>query len=114
MTPKDTARGLAWFGIGLGLVELVAPRAVARATGLQGHANVIRLYGLREAASGAVMLAARDPQAWLWTRVLGDALDGALLASRFGPSNPRRGRALVATLVVSPVVALDVMHAEAP
>ena len=114
MTPKDIASGLAWFGIGLGVVELVAPRSVARATGLEGHAKVIRLYGLREITSGAVMLAARDPQAWLWTRVLGDALDGALLASRLGADNPHRERTLLSTLAVAPVVALDVAYARMP
>lgn len=30
---EKVARGLAWFGIGLGLAELLAPRTVARAAG---------------------------------------------------------------------------------
>ena len=114
MTPKEIARGLAWFGIGLGVAELLAPHEVARAAGLDGHEGVIRAYGLREIASGLVMLAADDPQRWLWTRVVGDALDVALLSSRLGPSNPHRTRTLIAALAVSPVVLLDALYAEAP
>ena len=114
MTSKDIARGLAWFGIGLGVAELLAPRRVARAAGLQGHETLVALYGLREIVAGAVVLAAQDPRDRLWIRVVGDALDGALLASRLGPSNPHRGRTMLAALVVAPVVALDVAHAEMP
>ena len=111
MTPKDIARGLAWFGIGLGVVELLAPRRAAQAAGLEGHERLVALFGVREIASGAVMLAARDPQEWLWVRVVGDALDGALLGSRLGPSNPHRARTVAATLAVAPVVALDAVYA---
>ena len=111
MNSRDMARGLAWFGIGLGLTELLAPRAVARATGLQGHETLLRVFGAREIASGAVILAAEDPQAWLWTRVAGDVLDGLLLSAGMRADNPHRQRALLATAVVAPVVALDALHA---
>jgi hypothetical protein len=114
MTPKDIARGLAWFGIGLGVVELLAPRKVAQAAGLEGHETLIALYGLREIASGIVVLAAKYPQDRLWIRVAGDALDGALLGSRLGPSNPHAARTLAATLAVAPVVVLDTMYAKMP
>ncbi len=110
MDPRDVARGLAWFGIGLGLAELLAPRAVAEASGLKGHERLIQAFGLREIASGAFILAANDPQSWLWTRAVGDALDGALLASGMGPGNPDRNRTMLATLAVAPVVALDLAY----
>jgi hypothetical protein len=35
MNSRKIARGLAWFGIGLGVVELLAPRVLARAIGLR-------------------------------------------------------------------------------
>lgn len=108
---RQMARGLAWFGIGLGLTELVAPRAVARATGLQGHEKLLRIYGVREIASGAIILASGKPDAWLWTRVAGDMLDSLLLARGMRTGNPGRQRALAATMAVALVVALDVLYA---
>lgn len=112
MQSRDVARGLAWFGIGLGLAELLAPRSVARATGLQGHEGTLQLFGLREIVSGAIILAAARPEEWLWTRVVGDLLDGALLIQGMGQDNPDSKRAILATLAVAPVVALDMLHAQ--
>ncbi len=114
MTSRNVARGLAWFGIGLGVAELLAPRAVARATGLQGHERLLQLFGIREIASGALILAAKDPQAWLWTRVAGDVLDSLLLSKGMSADNPRRQRAMLATAAVAPVVALDALHVRRP
>ena len=114
MTPKDIARGLAWFGIGLGVAELLLPRRVAQAAGLEGHETLVAVFGVREIASGAYMLASPYPQDRLWLRVVGDALDGALLASRLGPSNPHAARTLAAALAVAPVVLLDTMYARRP
>ncbi len=111
MKSSDVARGLAWFGIGLGLAELLAPRALARATGLEGHERLLQVFGIREIASGIVILAARDPEAWLWTRVAGDVLDGVLLSKAMMADNPGRERAMLATLAVAPVVALDMVYA---
>ena len=111
MKSRDVARGLAWFGIGLGLGELLAPRAVARATGLQGHETLLQLFGLREIASGAIILAAEDPEGWLWTRVAGDVLDSLLLSAGMKAQNPERHRAMLATAAVAPVVALDALYA---
>ena len=113
MSPKSVARGLAWFGIGLGLAEVIAPRAMARATGLNGRERLIWAFGVREIASGALILAAKDPEAWLWTRVAGDALDSVVLAQGMQSRYPeRRHRALIATLAVLPVVVLDTLYAK--
>ena len=114
MTPNDIARGLAWFGIGLGAAELLAPRRVAQAAGLEGHETLVALFGAREIAAGAYMLATPHPQDRLWVRVAGDALDGLLLASRLGGSNPHAARTLAATLAVAPVVLLDLAYARRP
>jgi hypothetical protein len=110
MDDRTMARGLAWFGIGLGLAEILAPRRVAAATGLEGHEAVLQLYGLREIASGIAILAAAEPERQLGLRVAGDALDGGLLAARATPANPRRGRTLAAALAVAPVVLLDTAY----
>ena len=110
MDARQVSRGLAWFGIGLGLIETFAPGAVARAAGLEDHEGTIRAFGLREIASGVIVLAAREPEKWLWLRVAGDGLDGALLAQGMRPGNPGQMRAVAATLAVAPVVALDMIY----
>ena len=114
MDRKTAARALGLFGVGLGLAELFAPRTVARLTGLQGRERLLRLFGLREIASGLLLLTAKRPERWLWTRVAGDALDGAVLAAGLSASNPRRGRTLAAVLAVAPVVALDFLASRKP
>ena len=111
MDDRTVARGLGWFGIGLGLVELFAPRTLARATGLRGRETLLQAFGLREIASGVLILAADEPEPWLWARVAGDGLDGGVLAAGLAPSNPDRGRTLLATLAVAPVVVLDLVYA---
>ena len=114
MQSRDVARGLAWFGIGLGLAELLAPRAVARAAGLNGHERLLQLFGVREIASGVVILAAEDPAAWLWTRAAGDVFDGALLGRGMMAGNPERQRSMLASLAVAPIVALDMLYSRSP
>ena len=52
-----------------------------------------------------------EPEKWLWVRVAGDGLDGALLANGMRPGNPGQMRAVAATLAVAPVVALDMVYA---
>jgi hypothetical protein len=110
MDNNSVARGLAWFGIGLGVVELLYPREVARATGLDGHATLIQAFGAREILSGIAILAADEPQQWLGLRVSGDLLDGGLLGAGMMPSNPGQSKSMLATLAVAPVVVLDIIY----
>ena len=110
MNGKQVARALGWFGIGLGLAECLAPRAVARASGLRGHERLLQAFGLREIASGLVLLDARDSERWVWLRSAGDGLDGALLTYGLRPGNPHRHRTLLATIAVAPAVALDLLY----
>jgi len=102
---RAVARGLGWFSIALGAAELLAPRAMARATGLRGRETLLQMYGLRELAAGVGLLAAKDPTPWLWARVGGDALDIATLAAGLDGRDPER--AAVAIGAVIGVTALD-------
>ena len=58
---RTVASGLAWFGIALGAAELLTARRVASAAGLEGHESLIRLFGAREIASGALILNSDQP-----------------------------------------------------
>src|SRR5215211_8122595 len=110
-TTDALARGLVWFSIGLGLAEVIAPRALARALGMEGTETVIRAYGMREIATGVGILASEDPTPWIWGRVAGDALDLATLATGLEGDNPERGNVLAATATVIGATVIDVVCA---
>jgi hypothetical protein len=84
---SSVVTGLAWFSIGLGLAELLAPRRVSKAAGMTKHNALLRGYGLREIATGVGLLTAKNPKPWLWGRVAGDVIDMATVA---GTANTRR------------------------
>lgn len=106
--PRQLANALGWFSIGLGLAELMAPRALGRAIGVGDHPQLMRALGVREITSGLGLLSQRATNAWAWSRVGGDAMDLALLgaAARNPDADPRR-IAMAATAVMG-VAALDV------
>lgn len=110
---RALARGLGWFSIGLGLAELLAPRGLARALGMERHAGLIRAYGAREVATGLGILAQKDPTPWIWGRVGGDALDLATLATAVGDDNPKQRNVGLALAAVAGVTLLDVACAQA-
>ncbi|MDT5293941.1 MAG: hypothetical protein QOJ76_821 [Acidobacteriota bacterium] len=107
------AHGLGWFSIGLGLAELLAPRGIAKISGVRGNTGLIRLFGLREIASGIGIFAqGRRPAAAVWSRVVGDALDLAALGSAFASPDSNKGRVAFATANVLAVTALDMLCAQ--
>lgn len=110
---EKLARGLGWFSIGLGLAEVLAPRGVARIAGVRGNTGLIRLFGLREIASGiGIFMQGKRPAAAVWSRVAGDALDLAALGAAFASPDSRKGRLIFATTNVLGVTALDVLCAQ--
>lgn len=105
----NLASGLGFFSIALGIAELVAPHAVARMCGMRpGNASVIRLYGLREIATGVGILKSRNAAPWLWARVAGDMVDLVTLAAasdkRHASSLAKAGAAMTN---VAAITALD-------
>ncbi len=108
------AQGLGWFSIGLGIAELLAPRRIAPRIGLSGQEQLIRLYGMREIATGVGLLAVRDRRRapWLWGRVAGDVVDIFTLAGAAQRALPwRRDARGLAMAAVLGVTALDVLAA---
>ena len=109
---KRLAKGLGWFSIGLGLAELLAPRAIANISGVSNkHTGLIRLYGLREIGSGITIFSQKKPTEGVWSRVVGDALD--LTSLGIAATNPQAklGRVAFAAANVLAVTTLDVMCA---
>jgi hypothetical protein len=113
MNARRIARGLGWFSIGLGLVEMIAPGRVTNRLGLHGDQGRVQALGLRELLSGAAILMTRGraPQ-WMWARVAGDLMDMGLLQSvkPVGPS--RRTNLNVAKAAVLGAAALDLITAQ--
>jgi uncharacterized membrane protein len=109
---KRLAKGLGWFSIGLGLAELLAPRAIANISGVSNkHTGLIRLYGLREIASGITIFSQEKPTEGVWSRVAGDAIDLTTLGIAASNPEAKLGRVAFATANVLAVTALDVMCA---
>src|SRR5215212_2425032 len=106
------ARGLGLFSIALGLVEFVAPRALARALGMPNSKPLIRAYGAREIATGVGILASDDPTPWIWGRVAGDVLDLATLTTGLEGENPKQANLALTFAAVAGVTALDVYCAQ--
>jgi uncharacterized membrane protein len=105
-------KGLGWFSIGLGLTELFAPRSLARYIGVDERGNaplVMRLFGLREIGTGAMLLNRPTNPMNSWSRVAGDLMDLAALGIAMRTSR-RRGRNLFAIGNVLGVAAIDVLH----
>src|SRR4051812_42662061 len=111
--PSRMAKGLGWFSLGLGLAELLAPRGIAKIAGLPGkHTGAIRLFGLREIASGVSIFMQPQSSAAVWSRVAGDGLDIACLGAAFALPEAKKGRLAFATASVLGVTALDVLTAQ--
>jgi hypothetical protein len=109
MTSSETrrlARFLGWFSIGLGTVELLATRPLAQALGMQGQERLLQLYGLREIASGAGILAT-ESAASVWSRVGGDALDVGTLALQLHDDNPKKANVAATIAAVGGISLLD-------
>jgi hypothetical protein len=109
-TQNDTRnldRALACFSIGLGVVEILAPRALGRFIGAGDHPTAFRLCGMREIASGLGLLMPATAANAAVSRLAGDAMDLALLGAAAANPDASRGRLAVAATTVLGVAALD-------
>ena len=111
---ERVATGLGWFSIGLGIVQLVAPRAFSQTIGRPGTTRDVwiqRLVGVREVTAGAAILRRTRPAEWVWARVVGDTMDLALLGTAFASKKSDRNRLAAATTVAVGIGALDLYDA---
>ena len=106
------AQGLGWFSIAIGAAAVLAPRTLGSLAGVgRGTGSLMRSTGIRELANGVGILSQRNPAPWLWSRVVGDVVDLAVLATGLRPGNPGRGRAAFSFAAVAGVLALDTLAA---
>jgi hypothetical protein len=103
------AQGLGWFSLGLGTAELFAPQALVRFLGMRDGTALIQSYGLREIAAGIGLLTARNAKPWMVSRVGGDVIDIATLATQFGKDNPKNANVAAALAAVLGVTAADIV-----
>lgn len=108
--------GLGAFSIGLGTTQFAAPGELNRLIGardtVRSRAVQRWLGGAREVAAGVGLETRRKPNAWLWTRVAGDALDLSMLGAVL--TRARRDdkrRAAIATAAVAGVTVADIVAA---
>ena len=107
---RTLAEGLGWFSVGLGAAAIVAPKAVATLTG-GGRSAVARSVGVRELATGIGILTQRNPAPWLWSRVIGDVIDLAVLGTSMSRGRAGRGRATFSFAAVAGILAVDALAA---
>jgi len=108
------AKGLGYFSIGLGLMELLMPGQVGEMIGVSTrHRAFLPALGLREIAHGAAILSQQKPTEGVWSRVGGDAIDLAYLGVAFAGEENNKNRLIGATVAVLGVTALDLMCAQA-
>jgi hypothetical protein len=99
------------LSIGLGVLDLVAARRIARLLGMRGSEGLIRACGVREVVSGMGLLRSRNRTLWIWSRVGGDVLDvAALLAGLRGGNRQKRNVGLMLA-AMGAITSLDLLYA---
>jgi uncharacterized membrane protein len=110
MEDNTLSRALGWFGLGLGVVQVMAPRGFGRSIGVDAPAWLLRLIGLREIANGAGILTQPEPRPWIEARATGDLMDLALLGLAFNARSANRDRVAAAVALTAGITALDVLY----
>ena len=109
LKPADRlGRALGWFSMGLGLTELLAPKTVTRWLGVEGNEGLVRAYGAREIASGILCLSVNNDYG-AWSRVAGDIVDLASLASAYRDDNAKKGNVGIAIAAVAGIAIVDAL-----
>lgn len=111
LAPADRyARGLGYFGLGLGLLQLFAPRQITRPLGLEGREMLVRACGAGKVLTGLGALS-DNPTPAVRARVVGSALDMALIMPGLSADNPRRGNVRLVMTLLAGCAMLDLLAA---
>jgi hypothetical protein len=93
------------------MAAVIAPRRFAGGIGLDKSPEMVAAFGARELAAGAALLSPVKPSPFLWTRVIGDAMDLWGLGAAFRAPGAKRNVLMIATGVVLVITVLDVLTA---
>jgi uncharacterized membrane protein len=99
--PDRTARGLGWASLALAVPQLLAPSRFADAVGLSpgDDDEVVAAVGVRELVAAGGLLSGKGTGLFLWSRVLGDAMDLSVLRAR-GDGSTRNTVAQAAVVLI--------------
>ncbi len=109
LTAAQLGAALGWLGVGIGIAELLAPRALAQTMGLPARPQLMRAMGIREIVTSTGILLQPHQSGWRWSRVAGDLLDLSLLAWISRGHQDRRLTTM--TALVAGLTALDSLAA---
>lgn len=110
--PDVLGRGLGMFSVALGLTEILAPKLLGDAIGVDTRRSapgIIRAFGARELGAGIAVLLRPNKPLPLWARVAGDAMDLTFLALASRSRRANGTRLAIAAVAVAGVTALDVV-----
>src|SRR4051794_37668634 len=74
---KSLTTFLGWFSIGLGLVQILAPRTLLKVIGIRDDSDnvtITRVVGMREIGGGIGIFTEPKPITWIQARVAGDVM----------------------------------------
>lgn len=116
LTPAMRAsRVLGWVSLALGAAELLAPKKVAQAAGMDdAQSPLIRAFGAREVVAGLGAHSV-NPVPAMWSRVAGNAMDLAAIALARDGKNSRNtwiALGVVAAIAVADAVVAAQLSAE--
>jgi hypothetical protein len=111
LKPADrVGRMLGWASFGLGALELFAPKTVTKWLGMEGREGLVRAYGARELGAGVLCLSTNNDLGTA-SRVAGDVLDLATLATAWRDDNPKKRNVGWAIAAVAAITVADAVTA---
>jgi hypothetical protein len=108
MDQRTISYPLAAFSLALGALDVFAGRKVARKLGVPRSVPLVRSYGAREIATGAMLLARPKSSVGAWARAAGDVLDLATIGAARRQGRGRRKPMMQAALFVGAALLADV------